>query len=378
MLVGHQPTACDSCLRRTWLLARLSGHLDVVRSRIGEVLALGDDELIAGVAGRQADAVRRDLEAFIPDHARAVIAEAGMAATCRCDLFGYPWGFKDLAAPPAVLHVLSEAFDDYQYAVHYPAVAIVGARRPSEYGVEVAAALGRDLAAAGITVISGLAFGIDTAAHRGALERDGATVAVMPGGADLPYPSRRRALHQKIATTCACVSELPPGTPVRSWMFPARNRIIAALATACVVVEAGERSGSLVTVAAMGELDQPVGAVPGRVSSPLAAGPNAMLAEGARVIRDAGDVFELLADAGAMPRADAEGRRVRVHADHAGVPEELAALLDGIASGADTVDELVRLFRKSRRADEVLAGVAALELSGHVRRGAGGRLTVVL
>src|SRR5437763_1581466 len=162
----------------------------------------------------------------------------------------------------------------------------------------MARALARGLASSGVTLVSGMAFGIDSAAHSGALAGGGATVAVLPGSADRPYPTSKRKLHREIVAAGAAVSALPPGAEIRRWMFPARNRVIAALSAITVVVEAGGRSGSLVTARCARELGRSVGAVPGRVTTPRAAGPNALLADGARVVRDTQDVLDALFGAG--------------------------------------------------------------------------------
>jgi DNA processing protein len=242
-------------------------------------------------------------------------------------------------------------------------VALVGSRRPSPYGVEVARALGRGLGFAGITVVSGMALGIDSAAHAGALEAGGPTVTVLPGSAHRPYPHARRGLHRRILATGAAVSELGPGTSVRRWMFLARNRIIAGLAAMTVVVEAAEHSGALVTARVAGELDRPVGAVPGRVTTQLATGPNGLLAAGACLVRGPQDVLDHLYGAGMRHIVDARPP-----------PEpELRPLLAAVADGHDTV---AALARAGFQPEQGLAALAALELAGYVRRVAGGRFTV--
>ncbi len=242
---------------------------------------------------------------------------------------------------------------------------MVGARRASDYGLEVARSLGRGLGRAGVTVVSGMALGIDSAAHSGALGSGGGTVAVLPGAADRPYPRVKRALYDQIRRTGAVVSELPPGAPTFRWSFPARNRIIAALSALTVVVEARERSGSLITARIASELGRPVGAVPGRITSPLAAGPNALLARGAGLVRGAQDVLDQLFGAGVRLVADG---------DRAALAPELEATLSQIADGSDTVAALVR---GGVAPDAALASLSALELAGYVRREPGGRYAVV-
>ena len=179
-----------------------------------------------------------------------------------------------------------------------PAVTLVGGRQATGYALEVASALGHGLAAAGVTVVSGLALGVDAAAHRGALEAGTAALAVLGGGVDVPYPPSNRALYGRVRERGALVAELPPGTRPARWTFPARNRIMAALSRMTVVVEAGERSGSLITAEIAGDLGRDVGAVPNRVTVEKAAGSNQLLRDGAHVVRGARDVLDEICGAG--------------------------------------------------------------------------------
>ncbi len=354
--------ACERCLGRAWLLGRLAAHLEPVRSRIAELLPLADESLIAAVAGSERISVLRELAGFDVSGARAGCRAAGLDTLCLCQ-DRYPGRLRDLEAPPAVLHVAG-GLERLLTLIREEPVAVVGARRASPYGLEVARSLARNLSTAGVTVISGMALGVDSAAHTGALSGPTGTVAVLSGAAERPYPAAKRGLHQKIGATGAVVSELPPGVPVWRWMFPARNRIVAALAAMVVVVEAGERSGALLTARSARALRRPVGAVPGRVSSPQAAGPNALLAEGAHVVRGAQDVLDVLYGAGT--RQLGEARRGEL-------APELRVLLGAIADGHSTSEALVQA---GVPADQGLAALAGLELAGYVRREAGGRFVV--
>jgi DNA processing protein len=254
------------------------------------------------------------------------------------------------------------------------AVAIVGNRAASQYGLGVAAALGRGLGVAGVPVVSGMALGIDAAALSGALAGGGRGVAVLPGMAHRPYPASKRRLHREILTAGVAVSEVCSGSSVWRWSLQARNRLIAGLATMTVVVEAGVQSGSLGTARVASQLGRTVGAVPGLVTSPRASGTNALLAGGAVIVRGAQDVLDAVFGAGA--RVANEDRRA------APTPRQ-AVLLREIGSGRDTIAKLSRaaLRRETRaggmRPDEVMTELAGLELAGRVRRGAGGRFTVV-
>jgi len=358
--------ACDSCMRRTWLLARLSGHLDVKRGRVWQLLGLADNDLINAVGGQSAAAIQVELATF---HARqASLArrhaeQLGLELLCACGEL-YPSRLRELERPPAVLHVAG-GLDRLVRFCEQDSVALVGARKASAYGTGVARSLGRGLGTAGITVISGMAAGIDSAAHHGALDAQAATIAVLPGPANSPYPPGNAGLYRKIVGRGVAIGEIAPDTPVRSWMFPARNRLIAALGSATVVVQAAERSGSLLTVRASAELDRPIGAVPGQVTSRLSAGPNRLLAEGAPVIRDAQDVLDLLYGVGTRSVvADARSRPT----------SDQSAVLAAVAEGIDTVADLVAA---GVAGGQCLQHVAALELSGHLRRGPGGILSVI-
>ena len=350
--------ACDACVARSWLVGRLAAHLDKARSRIEPLLALSDDDLIEAIGGRETARLRREFDTVDLDGVRLRGRAVGLDLICGCDP-RYPVGLRALAAPPAVLHIAGGMVE----ILGGEPVAIVGSRRASPYGLDVARSLGRGLAVAGLTVVSGMALGIDSAAHAGALEAGGPTVAVLPASADRPYPPGKRALHRRIVAAGAAVSELGPGVGVWRWMFPARNRIIAGLAAMTVVVEAGERSGALVTARLARGIGRPVGAVPGRVTTPQAAGPNGLLAAGACVVRRPQDVLDHLFGAGI--RTVPEPRRRPT--------PELAPLLAAIGEGYETAAALARAGFEPKKG---LAALAELELGGFVRRGAGGRFRV--
>jgi DNA processing protein len=356
------PTACQRCRARSWLLARLAGHLDVGRVRLLELLELGDHELIAAVGGRHQPALRRELaEARRP----AAPLTPGPESICRCQA-GYPSRLGDLGAPPSVLHAAG-GLKALLAAAEQDPVAVVGSRRPSAYGIEVARGLGRELASAGVPVVSGLALGIDSAAHAGALEAGGSTIAVLPGPADRPYPRHHRRLYAQILKAGAAVSELPslPGLTMRRWMFPARNRVIAGLSAMTVVVEAAQGSGALLTAAVAANLGRPVGAVPGRVTSRQAAGPNRLLAEGARVIRGAQDVLDAVFGA---------GERTLAQAGRSPLAPDQARLLEALTDGAAPAQALVQA---GLDAETGMAALASLELEGYVRRQPAGRYEVI-
>jgi DNA processing protein len=345
------------------LLGALSGHLDQQRRAIDELLALPNDELVAAVGGGFRRELEAQLESFEADPVRWRALDADLEMICRCDA-SFPERLRELPNAPAVLYVAGGLNRLLELAAADP-VAVVGARAASPYGIDVARSLSRGLASSGIPVVSGMALGIDSAAQAAAVASDGTTIAVLPGPADAPYPPSRRGLYRRLLGAGVAISELPPGIPVRRWMFPARNRLIAGLAATTVVVEAGERSGALLTAACARELGRLVGAVPGRVTSPQAVGCNQLLADGARVVRDAQDVLDALFG---------EGARVALREKRPELDERGAALLRAIAEGHDTA---AALTRAGIDAGEGLAELASLELAGYTRRGPGGRFTVL-
>jgi DNA processing protein len=358
-------TACDGCLRRTALIGLLAGHVDRARRdhrHIRELLALPDAALLAALAGDRRCALQRSYEQIAPRAARSRLAAARLHAICRHDA-GYPPRLLQSTDAPAVLHVAGNpALLAALAAGGAPAVAVVGARRAGQDALEIARGLARGLAAAGVTVISGMALGIDSAAHAGALEVGGPTLGVLASGADVAYPPSKRGLYRALVRDQAVVSEMPPGSSPHRWCFPARNRTIAGLASLTIVVEAAERSGSLITAELAQELGRAVGAVPGPVLAPRTAGSNALLRDGALVIRHAQDALDEALGIGvatALPRRD-PGR----------LETPLRALLARVADGGDTVSALAATPAEAQQA---LAGLAELELQGFVRRAAGGR-----
>ena len=264
-------------------------------------------------------------------------------------------------------------------------VALVGARNPLPYGREVAAAMARGLAAAEVTVVSGMAMGIDSVAHSAALQvfqggrppgTAGRTVAVLATGADRAYPARSHQLHRRIAADGCVVSEFPPGHPPRRWQFPARNRLIAALSAGTVVIEGGERSGSLITADFAAELGRFVAAVPGPVTSRMSEGPLTLLKSGAELVRNATDVLDLLHGAETARGAAVLGAGARAAPappppppPPPSLPPHLDALLRRIEGGAGSLAELA----DSGTGLAVATDLSELERRGLVTRVFGGR-----
>jgi DNA processing protein len=366
--------ACDACLRRTWLVARLAGAIEIARHEkrvLRELLALRDDELIAALGDAAGGDVAAEFEGADPAAVRAAADAAGLAAICRHDE-GYPGALSALRDRPAVLFVAAREDPIGRLARLVgaregeapPTVSIVGARRASPEGLEIARALARSVTAAGVTVVSGMALGIDSAAHAGALDCGAGTVAILASAADVPYPSSKRSLYRGILETGCVISEMPPGFKPFRWCFPARNRTIAALGRMTVVVEAAERSGSLITAEVAADLGRDVGAIPGSITSWRAKGTNALLHDGAVLVRDTDDVLDAVLGPDRLLRAD----------PGAGLPPRLASLMRAVSGGRDT---LAALAGTPDQAQSTLAALTELELQGRLSRAAGGRYIVV-
>jgi DNA processing protein len=355
--------ACVECLRRSWLLSLLGPYLEKtatgsVGRRSPELLRLGNEDLVEVVAPGEGQRMIGELATRGDGWFAERLDAAGCWAICRHD-DRYPPGLRDAGdAPWALLGrgapALLEAIEPEA------AVTIVGSRRATSYGREVARDLARELATAGLVVVSGLAFGIDACAHRGALDAGGKTIAVLGCGPDTSYPAAHRSLWRKIAETGAVISELPPGSTPWRWSFPARNRIMAALADMTVVVEAAARSGSLITADLAAELGRDLGAVPGPVTARASAGPNELLAGGACVVRGAQDVLDAMLGAGVRPF-----RRTGPPLD-----DELATVLAavealaGASDGSVTADAVAAAGELP--AGHVAAALARLELLGYL------------
>lgn len=348
---------CDGCLRRALLVAflapRIADLLERPRRRVPGLLRLADDDLIAAAGGADPDAAYRFLESLTLDRERERIAATRIGGVCR-HAATYPSGLHDLDDPPAALFVGGRAELLAQLETQ-AAVAVIGTRRPSPYGVEVAHALGRGLGAAGVTVVSGLALGIDAASHRGCLAGRGSPVAVLACGPETAYPRRHRSLHRQVMDAGLVMSELPPGSPTFRWAFPARNRIMAALAGMTLVVEAAQPSGSLITVDFARDLGRVIAAVPGRITWRMAGGTNALLRDGAVPITGPQDVLDELFGVGerSVPAVGATLEPASQRTLH--------LVLEGIEAGVG-IDAIAATARVS--AGDVRAALGRLEADG--------------
>ncbi len=351
-----EPTACPECLRRARLLAHLAPYIEKIAtgalgSRSPELLRLSDEDLATVAAPNTAGPILAAVAAVPERRLHADLQAAACWACCRHD-GRYPSGLRD--APDAPWALIGRGDPALLERLEPEAtVTVVGARRASSYGRGVARELGRELAAAGLIVISGLAFGIDACAHRGALEA-GTTVAVLGCGADLAYPASHRSLWRQIGESGLVLSELPPGTGAWRWTFPARNRIMAAIAGMTVVVEAAQRSGSLITADLAADLGRDLGAVPGPVNSRSSAGANDLLAGGACLVRDAQDVLDAMLGAGVRK----VGRAGPVLDPH------LLEVLAAVEQGEETCDAVAAALDLDGAAAAV--ALANLEALGYV------------
>ena len=249
-----------------------------------------------------------------------------------------------------------------------PCVAVVGTRAPSEDGRRRALRIAEDLARSGVCIVSGLALGIDGAAHEGALAAAAPTIGVLGGGHDHFFPPRHRELAARIvAGGGAVVSPFAPHVVARPWQFLARNAVIAAVADAVVVVEAAARSGALNTAGHAGDRGIPVLAIPGDVDRPKAAGCNALIRDGATLVRDADDVLAALPLPLAPPRRPARGAPARGHdVDSSAVRRIMAVLRDGACDAGVIADRL------DIAAAELFPLLTELELTGQLTRGVDG------
>lgn len=350
----------------------------------GHIFAAGRGALAAVVGGAAADAVLAAPAQADIERTLAWACEAGNRVLTLADA-DYPRQLFDIADPPVLLYVKGEPA-----LLSRPGIALVGARSATAGGEANAEAFARALAEQGLVVVSGLALGIDAAAHRGALAAGGAgagTVAVIGTGIDRIYPARNAALARAIAAAGAVVSEFPLGTPPLQHNFPRRNRLIAGLAEGVLVVEAALGSGSLITARLATETGREVFAIPGSIHSPLSRGCHRLIRDGAKLVETAEDVVEELRGRlgwpapVAAPASSARGRRRRGAEPTAAVeppPQAALALDDDTARvleaiGHDPVDLDTIAARCGLTVDALYAILLPLELEGRLAKLPGGR-----
>ena len=329
------------------------------------VLSASRDQLtaVAGIAPRLAAAIQRALPA---DDARREIDEARRRGWAIVPLTAadYPQLLREIPDPPPLLYMAGHLDPSARH------IALVGSRNATGYGLGITRQLARDLAAAGVTVASGMARGIDTAAHWGALEGGGRTVAVLGCGLGILYPPENRKLWQAIAARGAVVSELPINATPEAHHFPARNRIISGLSLGTVVVEAARKSGSLITARLANEQGREVFAVPGSVQSYKSAGTHRLIQQGAKLVASAADILE---EFPYVFRAAAAGTDQTAGTGSpgpaAGLSVEETRLWQALGPYPTHIDDLARSLRLA--AGQLAGLLLQLELKGLVRQSPG-------
>jgi DNA processing protein len=295
--------ACTECRKRSALLAVLAPAIEraaLTRQSLLGLLALSDERLCRAVG------VKNPGEQKSSQHVEQARMARGSphapCAICRHE-DGYPTALAQLDCAPAVLYATCER-ERLGELLSEPAAAVIGDRLHTRYARQIAFALAQDLALAGVTIVSGLDEGIDGTAHHGALHTGGHTIAVTGCAPEIPYPRQQDHLHEQIVRNGAVISEFPPGFhPPRRWCLLATQRIIAALVSVVVVVEAAEHSSTLLTVQVASDLGHNIAAVPGRVSDHGGRGAFALLRDGAHPVARAADVLELIEEETRQPRA---------------------------------------------------------------------------
>ena len=276
----------------------------------------------------------------------------------------YPAMLNEIPGPPEVLYVNGDI-----EALHQPALAIIGSRNPTEGGIRNAREFARHLAGQGFTIVSGMAQGIDAAAHQGALDAGGKTVAFLGTGIDRVYPPGNRELAHNIAKQGALVSEFPLGAPPERWHFPARNRLISGLSLGTLVVEAARRSGSLITARLAGEQGREIFALPGSIHNPLSRGCHALIRQGAKLVETAGDIIaELGPLVGHMLDATLDEDAAEPVSE---LGEEYVGLRKLLSHDPVTIDELEK--QSGLTIDQLSSMLLILELHGEVESLSGGR-----
>ena len=361
------PSAADAYLFISLLQARAGTS---VASRMGDlppesVLELSVGELAARMrlSAKVRDALEGLRNGFDAGAVRARLGEKGYRAVTLADA-DYPQGLAEVPDPPPALFVGGRLPEE-------PAVAVVGSRKASATALHAARTLGRALGERGVCVVSGLALGVDAAAHGGAVEAGGPTVGVLGCGIDGVYPRSNRELFGLVREAGGIISEYGLGEPPLRWRFPARNRVISGLSGCVVVVEAPEKSGSLITARHATDAGRDVWALPGPVGFDECRGSNKLLADGAGVLWDVDEFVDSVAPPAEEPLGPTMDEAVATEdSSAAGLPEHERAALMGVGFEPTGVDAIAG--RSGIGVRELLSALALLELKGYVRRDAGG------
>jgi DNA processing protein len=332
------------------LLEHFGSSQEIFRAHPSDLLAA------PSVTGRHVERVTDP--SFVPTAAQLRFIEREDVQVVPLNDERYPRKLLEISDPPTVLFVRGEIDEKDRFAV-----AVVGSRHSSPYGRTVTAKLCRDLSAAGLTVVSGGALGIDICAHRAVVEARGRTLVVTGCGLDVDYPRENLPIFEQVVREGlgAIITEFPPGSQPEPWHFPMRNRIISGLSMAVIIVEAGVQSGALLTAGIAAEQGRDVMAVPGNLDRPGSKGTNALIRDGALLVEDASDVLSALGILSLSPPADTQARIPTLQ-----VPPEQRILLENLSLTPKHIDALANDVKQ----DSVSVGVqlTLLELSGLVRR----------
>ncbi len=309
-----------------------------------------------------------------PDATKLQLAEQwlskpGHHLICLVDE-SYPNALREIPDPPLALFVEGDI-----KVLRDPQLAIVGSRRPTSYGKENAFAFAKHFAETGLTITSGLAWGIDATAHQGALKGHGQTIAVLGCGIDQIYPANHQSLAEDIRQSGALISEYPPGTPLHPGLFPKRNRIISGLSVGTLIVEAGLKSGSLISARLAMEQGREVFAIPGSIHNPMTKGCHQLIQSGVKLVESAEDILQELQSALSpylQPKKDRIAQAVSEEKEPLG--SEYLAFLDYI--GYDSTPTDLIIDRSGLSVPEAASMLLMLELQGHIRATAGGYMRV--
>ncbi len=341
----------------------------ILARTLGELGSLSSLRLMRAEVLREAGFGKRQIAALLSKglfHSRSRKAEADLAWSARpgrsiihFESPLYPVLLREIAAPPPVLYVEGEAS-----CLNDACLALVGSRRCTSYGRRHAHWLAHELSRAGLLIGSGMALGIDAAAHQGALAAGGRTVAVLGAGVDVCYPARNRELREQIRCQGALVSEFPPGTPPARANFPRRNRIISGLAVGVVVVEASLRSGSLVTAKLALQQNREVFAMPGPISSPVSQGCHQLLRQGAALVASVEDVARELPGIIAAAKNESDAMQAAAAGRHPGLAPENATLLAALDESGSLPETLA--VKTGLSPQQLAVQLLELELSGAI------------
>lgn len=362
---ASEDSATSALPERAWWLAFMQvpgigpSRIQVLLDRFGSLSRAWSSsgaELRETVSGHLAESILNSRESLDIELLYETSTRDGVRVVCLLDDH-YPALLREVPSPPPVLYYRGQVS-----ATDTTAVAIVGTRKMTRYGQDMARSIASDLARAGVTIVSGLALGIDGTAHRSALEAGGRTLAVLGSGIDVMYPGRHRDLARKIEQQGAVISDYPPGTPPDRFNFPPRNRIISGLSRGVVVIEAPERSGALITVDFAAEQGRDAFAVPGPVGASASAGCLRILREGATLVRSAEDILE---DLHIRPVDYQQQGEEQVH-----LSNEERRLLSVLTSQPQHIDDIAAQLGTT--INNVSGELMMLELQGSVHSGGGG------